>query len=115
MGCLTGAAFGQTDFAVKLTGVDVEGAQRIEIETIRSYLLIKPGEEITSRKLDESLKKIFATGLFADVSLKQVGARILINVVIFSLSPLIKNAVHFYPIHFPLYLGDNTIRVLLPL
>ena len=57
MGCLTGAAFGQSNLAVKLTGVDVEGAQRIELETIRSYLLIKPGEEITPRKLDESLKK----------------------------------------------------------
>ena len=81
MGFLTGTAFGQSNFAVKLTGVEVEGAQRIESETIRSYLLIKPGEEITPQKLDESLKKIFATGLFADVSLKQVGTRILINVV----------------------------------
>ena len=81
MGCLTRAALAQSSFAVKLTGVDVEGAQRIELETIRSYLLIKPGEAITPQKLDESLKKIFATGLFADVSLKQVGTRILINVV----------------------------------
>ncbi|MEK9931526.1 MAG: POTRA domain-containing protein, partial [Rhodospirillaceae bacterium] len=71
----------QPNFTIKLTGVDVEGAQRIELDTIRSYLLIKPGDEITPQKLDQSLKRIFATGLFADVSLKQVGTRILVNVI----------------------------------
>ena len=78
---ITKVAAVQPNFTIKLTGVDVEGTQRIELDTVRSYLLIKPGDEITPQKLDQSLKRIFATGLFADVSLKQVGTRILVKVI----------------------------------
>ena len=63
------------------TEIRVEGAQRIEPDTIRSYMAIKVGDKITPRVLDESLKKLFATGLFADVIVRQEGTAVVVRVV----------------------------------
>lgn len=61
--------------------IRVEGTQRIEPETVRSYLRVNPGEPFDSLLLDESLKSIFATGLFADVTLRQSGNALIVTVV----------------------------------
>jgi outer membrane protein insertion porin family len=61
--------------------IRVEGAQRIEPDTVRSYVTIRRGEAITSRALDETLKKLFDTGLFADVIVRQQGDAVVIRVV----------------------------------
>lgn len=50
-----------------LKGIRIEGNQRIESETIHSYVPIKVGEEFAPNKLDESLKALHATGYFTDV------------------------------------------------
>ncbi len=57
--------------AEPLRGVRIEGNQRIDTTTIRSYVLIKEGEEITQAALDRSLKNLYGTGLFSDVKLRQ--------------------------------------------
>ncbi|MBL6957611.1 MAG: outer membrane protein assembly factor BamA [Rhodospirillales bacterium] len=59
----------------------VEGAQRIEPGTVRSYLLIQEGDTFDRRRIDRSLKSLFATGLFADVSLREDGTRLIVKVV----------------------------------
>ena len=56
------------------------GNQRIETDTIRSYLLIQAGDKLDRRRIDQSLKSLFATGYFADLSIKIQGASILLNV-----------------------------------
>ena len=61
--------------------VEITGNQRIESGTIRSYLLIQPGDRFEAQRIDRSLKSLFATGLFADVSLKKVGNNLIVNVV----------------------------------
>ncbi len=61
--------------------VQIEGTQRIEPSTVQSYLLIKPGDNFDQARLDESLKALFATGLFADVTLRQEGSTLIVNVV----------------------------------
>jgi outer membrane protein insertion porin family len=53
--------------AAPLKGIRIEGNQRIESETIHSYVPIKVGEEFAPGKLDESLKALHATGYFTDV------------------------------------------------
>ena len=63
------------------TEVRIEGAQRIEADTIRSYLSIKVGDPISPRALDDSLKKLFATGLFADVIIRQEATAVIVRVV----------------------------------
>src|SRR6516162_3584245 len=64
-----------------VTDIRIEGAQRIEPETIRSYLLIQPGEAWDDELVDRSLKALFATGLFADVNLSRMGNTLVVKVV----------------------------------
>lgn len=65
----------------RLREIRVEGAQRIEADTIRSYMSIRPGDEVTAERLDQSLKALFDTGLFADVSIRQDGPDVVVRVV----------------------------------
>ncbi len=59
----------------------VEGAQRIEPTTIRSYLLIQEGDYYSVARVDRSLKSLFATGLFADVTMSRRGDTLVVSVV----------------------------------
>ncbi len=61
--------------------IEVVGNRRISAETIRSYLLIHEGEPWSREKVDDSLKALFATGLFADVRLSRVGNSLVVKVV----------------------------------
>jgi len=61
--------------------IRIEGAERIEPDTVRSYLTVSPGDEFNNEKLDKSLKALFATGLFADVNLQRQGDALIIRVV----------------------------------
>ncbi len=61
--------------------VVVEGTQRIDPETIGSYLKLGVGDRFDRSKMDESLKALFATGLFKDVTVRQEGATLLVRVV----------------------------------
>lgn len=61
--------------------VIVEGAQRIEPETVRSYLLIRAGDAYDPARVDRSLKSLYATGLFADVSIRRDGDVLVVSVV----------------------------------
>ncbi|HTV45250.1 MAG TPA: outer membrane protein assembly factor BamA [Stellaceae bacterium] len=64
-----------------ISDIKVEGAQRIEPETIRSYLQLQPGDPWDADKVNASLKALFATGLFADVRLSRVGNSLVVQVV----------------------------------
>ncbi|MBM3488870.1 MAG: outer membrane protein assembly factor BamA [Alphaproteobacteria bacterium] len=61
--------------------IAVQGNQRIEAETVRSYMLIAPGDLLDVGKVDASLKALFATGLFADVTMRQQGNALVVSVV----------------------------------
>jgi outer membrane protein insertion porin family len=61
--------------------IRVEGIQRIEASTVRSYLTIQPGDPFDPDRIDRSLKALFNTGLFADVNLKRQGDVLVVAVV----------------------------------
>ena len=61
--------------------IKIEGIQRIEPETVRSYLLLQPGDAWDPDRIDQSLKALFNTGLFADVKLVREGNTLVIKVV----------------------------------
>lgn len=61
--------------------IEVKGAERVDPTTVLSYLDLEIGEELNRQSLDSALKSLFATGLFADVSLDQRGDTIIVNVV----------------------------------
>lgn len=65
-----------------IQGVVVRGNQRIEPETIGSYLPLQAGMPADEELLDVSLKTLFRTGLFSDVKLEmQPNDVLLIEVV----------------------------------
>lgn len=61
--------------------VQVTGNQRIESDTVRSYMTLQPGSEFNASKIDQSLKTLFTTGLFADVTIRREGNTLIVNVV----------------------------------
>jgi len=80
-----GVLFSWTDFARAqgsvIRDIVVEGSQRIEPETVRSYLLIQPGDSYDPSRVNRSLKSLFATGLFADVSIQMQSSNLVVSVV----------------------------------
>jgi outer membrane protein insertion porin family len=71
-----GAAVAQT-----ASSIVVEGNRRVEADTIRSYFRVGPGERLDNFKVDEGVKALFATGLFADVQPRFAGGRLIVTVV----------------------------------
>jgi outer membrane protein insertion porin family len=64
-----------------IQGIQVEGNQRIEAVTVRSYLAVGVGDPFDPAELDRSLKNLFATGLFDDVTLRREGDQLVVSVV----------------------------------
>jgi outer membrane protein insertion porin family len=50
-----------------IRSIRVTGSERIEPETVRSYSNLAPGQGYTAETLDQALKDLYATELFADV------------------------------------------------
>ena len=67
--------------ATVVSRIDVEGNQRVDAETIRAYVVIRPGKSFGSAEEDASLKALFETGLFSDVNLDVRGAVLVVIVV----------------------------------
>jgi len=63
-----------------ISSIVVEGNQRIEAETVRSYMVFKQGDVYDDEKVDQSLKTLFGTGLFADVTIRREGTRLIIAI-----------------------------------
>jgi len=59
----------------------VEGNQRIEAATVLNYLTVVPGDGFDEGEIDQSLKRLFGTGLFADVVIRRQGNDLIIVVV----------------------------------
>lgn len=55
-----------------IQSIVVRGNQRIEADTIASYLVVQPGDRADHQLLDLGLKTLFNTGLFADVTLEML-------------------------------------------
>ncbi len=64
-----------------ITAIKVEGNQRIEEGTIRSYMLVQPGDPFDPDRIDRSLKTLYATGLFQDVTLRRDGSTLIAKVL----------------------------------
>ena len=59
----------QTDGGT-IKSIAVSGSQRIEPETVRSYVRLRAGAPYTRESLDQALQDLFATELFADVQIR---------------------------------------------
>jgi outer membrane protein insertion porin family len=68
--------------AQTVSSVVVHGNRRVDVEAIRGYLQIRPGDRVDSLKIDDGLKALYATGLFQDVKINMgSGGRLIVTVV----------------------------------
>ena len=75
----TQPAYAQDSGAIK--SIRVEGNKRVEPETVRSYLTFSSGDPYDPAKVDDSLKALFATGLFQDVRMRKEGSTLVVTLV----------------------------------
>lgn len=73
-----------------IADIRIEGSQRIEEGTVRSYMLVVPGDRFDADRLDRSLKTLYATGLFSDVVLRRDGNTLVVKV---SENPIVNRVV----------------------
>lgn len=85
LGLVAGAGLGSTPAYAQSAGtiraIQVQGNKRVEPETVRTYLTFTVGDPYDLAKVDESLKALFATGLFQDVRIRRDGSTVTVVVV----------------------------------
>jgi len=58
----------------------VEGNQRIEAPTVLSYMTVSPGQAAAPEDINDSVRALFATGLFRDVEIVPQGSVLVVTV-----------------------------------
>lgn len=64
-----------------IRSITVNGSQRLEPDTIRSYIKLRINDVYSQADADQALKDLFATELFADVSIRNNSGAVIIDVV----------------------------------
>ena len=70
----------ETPGNVPLRQVLVQGNQRVEADTVLSYLLLQPGQPVSQQAINLSIQTLFATGLFSDVRVENRGDVVIVYV-----------------------------------
>jgi outer membrane protein insertion porin family len=68
-------------YAQTVSSIEVQGNQRVETETVRSYFKPGPGGRLDAAAIDDGLKALYQTGLFQDVKVNPVGGKVVVTVV----------------------------------
>lgn len=66
--------------AAVIRSIQVRGADRVSANTVKANLAIKPGENFTSADIDESVRRLYATGYFSDVKVAVSGSTLVVTV-----------------------------------
>ncbi len=69
-----------SDSDAKVSQIRTEGNERIESETIVSYMRVFEGDDLSEATMNRALKNLFATGMFADVRLSKDGTVLVVKV-----------------------------------
>ena len=77
-------AYAQTAVAPAADGiiktVNVTGSQRLEPDTVRSYIKLRPGGKYTTESLDQAIRDLFDTELFTDVQIRDNDGNLTIEI-----------------------------------
>ena len=66
--------------AAVIQRVDVRGAERAGADAVRSNITIAPGRNFSNSDIDESVKRLYATGYFSNVSMSVSGSTLVVTV-----------------------------------
>ncbi|WP_110030204.1 outer membrane protein assembly factor BamA [Hoeflea marina] len=66
--------------AAVISRIDVRGNSRVDASTVRGNVTITPGSSFSNDDIDESVKRLFATGLFSDVQISVSGSTLVVTV-----------------------------------
>lgn len=64
-----------------INNVFIRGNQRVEGQTVQSYLDLRAGQAYSDQDLNSALKRLFETGFFADASIDRMGSDVVVTVV----------------------------------
>ena len=63
-----------------IQSITVVGTQRLEPDTVRSYIRLRTGQPWTQVSADQALKDLYATELFADVAVRNNSGAVVIEI-----------------------------------
>ncbi|WP_417418593.1 outer membrane protein assembly factor BamA [Hoeflea sp.] len=66
--------------AAVVNRIDVRGNSRVDASTVRGNLTISPGARFNNNDIDDSVKRLFSTGLFSDVQISVSGSTLIVTV-----------------------------------
>ncbi len=72
---------GPVQAADAIAAIEISGNRTVEPDTIRSHLRLAVGGAYDPAKADQSIKALFATGIFSDVRIERRGATVVVTVV----------------------------------
>jgi outer membrane protein insertion porin family len=75
---LLGASVARADVVSRIV---VRGNTRVEADTVRSYVAVKPGKSFSAQDVDASLKALYSTDLFSDVKISRESGSLVVTVV----------------------------------
>src|SRR5437762_12015797 len=78
---VSGVAFAQSNDEFTVSDIRVEGLQRISEGTVYNYLPVNIGDRLDRRRIQESLRAMYATGFFRDVELRRDGSTLVVAVL----------------------------------
>lgn len=72
--------FPLTAHAEKVGSINVQGNQRVDTDSVKSYLTFRAGDEYSEADINASVKALFATNLFSDVKIYKQDSTITVQV-----------------------------------
>ncbi len=66
--------------AAVVSRIDVRGNSRVDAQTVRDNIDIRPGKAFSSADIDAAVKRLFAMGVFSDVRINQSGSTLVVTV-----------------------------------
>jgi outer membrane protein insertion porin family len=78
---LCGVGLGVAQAADAITAIEIRGNRSVDAETVRSRLQFSLGNAYDPAKADQSVKALFATGVYSDVRIERRGSTIIVHLI----------------------------------
>ena len=79
--CLTVRSLYAAEQDFVITDIRVNGLQKITTGTVFNYLPVKVGDHLTKKSVQDSIRALFKTGFFKEITIKREGTVLVVDVV----------------------------------